>query len=476
MRGDPLIVVRARNGDLQGVLDEYARDPRQLEASGKWTEVQEKHGYDKQWTWNTDTALIAACRMGHLDIVNFLLSKGANVFASSCLSEDVHETALGIATKNNHKEIGALLRERIDLEKAVKAAREAEQEAIRKAELEISNLKKVKKEEEVRNNLWKSATVPPSLLTLCCDRMHQVCPSGAWMKAVPIGGKLMHSILQWKEHHATTDPHRTAEKLYANALDNIKMKKENEAEYSIRASQTGQTGAGWLIHALHTELSAVENCVPYWTDYRILRDYIGYQNRNEQCTHEKRTMFEKWLEQGREVSTLPSYSSLPSVPSLSFSPSPFPHLLIHSPTLLYCLVTSSSTRCTHDTIPFLLLLFCHILIVVGNRTLLNSLTMIIFIPNTHTGTLPILPVMRSGGVRGSSSDPSHRSRLATSLQRGYGITGTDRFRNAAKMEPRGGRWGRWWCVSYPTSELCVTRSGVISSNSTDQERSLITHQ
>ena len=175
---DPPIVVNAKNGSLQGVIDAYNKDPKLLEASGKWTEVQEKHGYDKEWTWDKDTPLIAAARYGHLDVVNFLLSKGADALASSCLTEDVHETALDVATKNKYAEIVAVLRLKVDENNNEIAAQRAEQEASHKAKVEMDRTAYEKKKEEIRNNLWERCSQPPSLATLCCDRMHQVCPSG----------------------------------------------------------------------------------------------------------------------------------------------------------------------------------------------------------------------------------------------------------------------------------------------------------
>jgi ankyrin repeat protein len=168
----------AREGDLQRVIDEYTKNPKTLEETGKRTEVQEKHGYSKQWTWNKDTALIAACRQGHLDVVNFLLSKGADVLASSSLSDDVHETALEVAAKKKCYTIVALLRTKVDEKNNEIAKQRAEAQAIYEKKVEMDRAAEAKKKEEIRNNLWETCCQPPSLVTLCCDRMHQVCPSG----------------------------------------------------------------------------------------------------------------------------------------------------------------------------------------------------------------------------------------------------------------------------------------------------------
>merc|ERR1712129_656341 len=58
-----------------------------------WTEVQEKHGYDKSWEWHGDTALIAAARAGHVEVVKYLLHEGADPTLKSCPTDDEYETA-----------------------------------------------------------------------------------------------------------------------------------------------------------------------------------------------------------------------------------------------------------------------------------------------------------------------------------------------------------------------------------------------
>merc|ERR1711924_295466 len=46
-----------------------------------------------EWTWDDDTALVAASREGHHLVVLELLSRGADPNAKSCPEDDVHETA-----------------------------------------------------------------------------------------------------------------------------------------------------------------------------------------------------------------------------------------------------------------------------------------------------------------------------------------------------------------------------------------------
>ena len=51
----------------------------------------EKWGYDKEWTWDDDTALVAAAREGHAHVVAELLVRGANLHHRSCPEDDLHE-------------------------------------------------------------------------------------------------------------------------------------------------------------------------------------------------------------------------------------------------------------------------------------------------------------------------------------------------------------------------------------------------
>ena len=76
-----------------------------LNAARKWTEVQEKMGgYDKSWEWFGDTALIAAARACHVEVVNYLLVEGADPTLSSCPSYDEYETAQK-AAENREKQL-----------------------------------------------------------------------------------------------------------------------------------------------------------------------------------------------------------------------------------------------------------------------------------------------------------------------------------------------------------------------------------
>merc|ERR1712002_621418 len=60
-------------------------------------------GYDKEWEWFGDTALIAASRNGHFNIVKALLLAGADPTLSSCPTDDVYETAEQAAEKQKMK-------------------------------------------------------------------------------------------------------------------------------------------------------------------------------------------------------------------------------------------------------------------------------------------------------------------------------------------------------------------------------------
>ena len=79
---DSTLVTVAGNGDLALVKAELSKKRKSIKYdvnwSRTWTEVQEKWGYDKSWEWHGDTALIAAARHGHHDVVRLLLLRGAD--------------------------------------------------------------------------------------------------------------------------------------------------------------------------------------------------------------------------------------------------------------------------------------------------------------------------------------------------------------------------------------------------------------
>ena len=135
-------------------------------------------GYTKEWTWDKNTPLIAAARHGHEEIVNFLLSKGANVLASSCLTDDVHDTALGVAEKYKYHSIAGILRRKVEEKNKANEEEWAAAKAAQIAEAALRAEAAAKKEEEFRDNLKERCTQPLSLITLCCDRLYQVNPSG----------------------------------------------------------------------------------------------------------------------------------------------------------------------------------------------------------------------------------------------------------------------------------------------------------
>lgn len=49
-----------------------------INESKEWTETEEKHGYDKSWDWNGDSALLVAARRGDVEMARILLEAGAN--------------------------------------------------------------------------------------------------------------------------------------------------------------------------------------------------------------------------------------------------------------------------------------------------------------------------------------------------------------------------------------------------------------
>lgn len=81
-----------------------------INASRRWTEVEDKWGYDKSWDWNDDTALIAATRCGHASTVRLLLETGeCDPTLECCPNNDTYENALQVAQKNKFGLIETML-------------------------------------------------------------------------------------------------------------------------------------------------------------------------------------------------------------------------------------------------------------------------------------------------------------------------------------------------------------------------------
>ena len=84
----PAIVQAARREDAAGVRRIIDRNPEQVNAHRKRTEVEESCGYDKVWQWDDDTALITAARNGHVAVVEVLLENCADAAIESRAGED----------------------------------------------------------------------------------------------------------------------------------------------------------------------------------------------------------------------------------------------------------------------------------------------------------------------------------------------------------------------------------------------------
>ena len=100
---DPELVALARKGNLdqvKGVIKEHGASASIVNASRKWTEVEEKYGYDKTWDWHDDTPLIAAARGGHFEVVKYLLSVNADPTLESCHICDENMNAKQVAEKS----------------------------------------------------------------------------------------------------------------------------------------------------------------------------------------------------------------------------------------------------------------------------------------------------------------------------------------------------------------------------------------
>ncbi len=95
----PPLVAAAKLGSLPWVsalllAGAHVNEPR------RYHEVQQKQFYDKEWDWDSDTALIAAIREGHEVVARYLLEHGADPTVSSCLFDDQYDDALGLAAGN----------------------------------------------------------------------------------------------------------------------------------------------------------------------------------------------------------------------------------------------------------------------------------------------------------------------------------------------------------------------------------------
>lgn len=113
----PQLVKDAARGDLPAVqkLVEQAKKLSPLRvalaihARRKRTEIDCRTFYDKTWEWDDDTALHAASRKGHANVVRYLLQNGADPRLKSCPIDDVHETPLEAAKRVKIERCVALL-------------------------------------------------------------------------------------------------------------------------------------------------------------------------------------------------------------------------------------------------------------------------------------------------------------------------------------------------------------------------------
>ena len=89
----PPIVEAARAGDINGITAILDNDNSQINERRMRKEIDERYGYDKEWSWWDDTALITAARSGHTMAVNLLLERKADPLLESCPVDDMHINA-----------------------------------------------------------------------------------------------------------------------------------------------------------------------------------------------------------------------------------------------------------------------------------------------------------------------------------------------------------------------------------------------
>lgn len=108
--GDPPIVKYARSGNLTMVQALLAAGAK-LEDTLEWEEDDERAYGSKEWTWKGDTALMAAAREGHVEVIKFLLEKGANRKHKCCYTENKFDDNCAAAARRcgNKNDVASLL-------------------------------------------------------------------------------------------------------------------------------------------------------------------------------------------------------------------------------------------------------------------------------------------------------------------------------------------------------------------------------
>ena len=94
----------AKSGSLPELEAAIAKLPKagteraaKVNHARRWTEVEEKWGYDKSWEWFGSTAITAAARRGEVAMVKALLVAGADPTLVGCHTDDVHQNAVKAA-------------------------------------------------------------------------------------------------------------------------------------------------------------------------------------------------------------------------------------------------------------------------------------------------------------------------------------------------------------------------------------------
>lgn len=104
VKKEPALVALCHLGDAAKVKAHLSTAKSwELEVTREWVEQEDSWGHPgKEWTWNDDTPLIAAARVGRAEVVRALLLAGAKLTdKSSCEHEDQHWTAIQAAANNN---------------------------------------------------------------------------------------------------------------------------------------------------------------------------------------------------------------------------------------------------------------------------------------------------------------------------------------------------------------------------------------
>ena len=88
------------NAELANLPQDTRERAAVVNHARRWTEVEEKWGYDKSWEWFDSTAITVTARRGELAMVKALLLAGADPTLVGCHTDDVNENSAQAAERS----------------------------------------------------------------------------------------------------------------------------------------------------------------------------------------------------------------------------------------------------------------------------------------------------------------------------------------------------------------------------------------